>query len=212
MITIILFVSIGILFVFLLKRLVSIAIGILIFFAITFISLFIVDNYTTIDLKSFLPIAFYDDTVENPQETAEKIKDKSYEVGEGAIERITEKGNETDYRYGTETEKQKEQRLQAEQKEKEQANDDSLSLDDALNEKPKENNQLDVSKKQFIPYKDSEKILKENYKDLTEDDIEKIKTIVPNLIITIEIENKYKVWNEKKEPSGFYIEKLKEEK
>lgn len=212
MLTIILFISLGVVFILLLKKIIGIAVGIIVFFAITFISLFIIDNYTTIDLRSYIPIAFYDDTIENPKETAEKIKEKSYSVGEGAIERINEKGAETDYRYGTETEAQKEARLAKEKAEKENQENDSLDVDKALNTEPKEKTNFDTSKKQFIPYKESDKILKENYTDLTDEDIEKIKTIVPSLVITIEIEDKYKVWNEKKESSGFYIERLKEEK
>lgn len=215
MLKIILFISIAILVIFLLKRIVGVFVGIAVFLSATFIALFLLDNFTTFDFRSYISTGFYDNTIENPKETAENIKKKSYETGEGAIKRVNDVADDTDYRYGTETEKQKEARLAREKEEKEKSaienNDNSNENKFNSSNKNQEENLLyeETTKKHFIKYKELDNVLRKQYPNMLQSDIELAHAIMPNLVISYK-GKEYNFWNDKEHKDGLFIQKLKE--
>lgn len=210
MLKILLFISIAIVVIFLIKRITGFLMGMALVLALLFIAIFLVDNFTSIDMRKYIPLSSYDDTVKNPKETAEKVKDKVYETGEGAIHKVNEMGDKTDEKYGTETDSQKEKRLEAEkEKNKENTENESENSEDVTSQTKEDvENEKTKSEKTFIKYKDLNNVLEKDYKDMPESDKKLALSIVPNL--TIEYTGKeYKMWNTSDNRTGLYIKKIK---
>lgn len=186
--------------------------GMALVLALLFIAIFLVDNFTSIDMRKYITLSSYDNTVKNPKETAENVKDKVYETGEGAIHKVNEMGDKTDEKYGTETDSQKEKRLEAEKeqnKENTENESESENSEEVVSQQKEEvENEKTKTEKTFIKYKDLNTVLEKDYKDMPESDKKLALSIVPNL--TIEYTGKeYRMWNTSDNRTGLYIEKIK---
>lgn len=226
MITIAVFVALGILGVILIKRIIGGIVGITVFVVALFLSVFALDTFTPLDLRSYVPMAWYDKSVSEPEETAKELKDKAYNKGEGAIHSIADAGAEADYKYGTETEKQKAERLQKEKelaeykaKLKEETGKDGVEVgvgvaDTSVSgygeETPKTEQVVEKEEtkkgKQTINYRDVDNYVKK-HTDIPKLDQEIMRAIKPNLTIDMEGDS-YRIWNDRKNLEVFYIEKL----
>lgn len=184
----------------------------LVFISALFIALFLLDNFTTFNFRSYVPTAFYDDTVENPKDKAKEVKDKAYETGEGAIKRVKDMADETDYKYGTETKAQKEARLEKEDKkndvEKSSDTNEEIVSNSEKKKPSSEKETKDDNNKRFVTYADLDEVLEKEYPTMLVGDIELAKTLVPNLELKFN-GTEYKFWNDKSKKDGIYIEKIK---
>lgn len=224
MITIAVFVAIIVLLIIFIKRIIGGIVGITVFIVALFLSVFALDTFTPLDLRSYVPMAWYDKSVTEPEKTATELKDKAYTKGEGAIHSIADAGAEADYKYGTETEKQIAERKKREKelaefkaKQKEETSkqegyegEDTGSVS-GYGQKGKDEKDTQVKKeetkkgKQTIAYREVENYLK-SHQDIPKLDQEIMQSIKPNLTIDIEGED-YRIWNERENLKVFYIEK-----
>lgn len=174
-----------------------------VFIASLFFAIFLIDTVTMIPIRSIVSLGWYDETIENPQEVANKVGDKIKKGGEKAVDKVNEVGNEVDVKYGTADDKEW-TKVEKEDKEKKPKKDKKAKQ---KKDKPKKVKKAKQGQ-EFVKYTNVKKKLKEEYRELTDKDKDIIKSF--STIYKTKIEgDDIIVWNNKdKSDEGIYI-KLK---
>lgn len=205
MLKILLWVAIIILIALIAKR---IGHGLLVFgvmIGAIFLSIFMLDTFTTFNARNYVPIGFYDKTVDDPKEVAESLKEKvvgEVELGKGkeVVDKINGIGDTVDKKYGTEIQKDKSE--DKDEKDKSKVEDGEKET----NKEQKKHITNLVEGEKFVKYKDVKDYVKENGTKFTEKEESILTTIVPMLVMDYEGDN-YRIWNVRGE-DGVHITPL----
>lgn len=165
-----------------------------------FLSIFMLDTFTTFEVRKYIPIAFYDKTIENPKEVATGIKEQVVVVGTSSVDKVNEVGDNADIKYGTGLDESKEE--------------GTVNPRDNVKEEKKERKEkgLEKVKKEsvsgeiFIKYKDIETELETTYIGMTERDKSIVETMMPMLTIKY-VGDDYEIWNIRGD-EGIYIKRI----
>lgn len=191
---------VGILLFLLAKRIGAGVVGVGVFVGAVFLTIFMLDTFTVINVRNFVPVHFYDDTIEDPKgavtkvgeklgEAGEKSADKINGIGENAnryfeVEESKEKGDKTWVKRDEVTEKEKSSKKDAgdadEKKEKK-----GSSKKEEEPQKGKKGATASGSST-FVKYTEIDSLLQTRYKELPHEDIEILKAISPILRTKVE--------------------------
>ncbi|MCH4866691.1 hypothetical protein [Bacillus sp. 1006-3] len=165
------------------------AVGSAVLIGAIFFAIFILDTFTTLDVRRYVPIMFYDQTVKDPQGTASGVKNKVLAGGREATDEINDAGKRADEIYGLNEDKEWHK-----------------NEDEDKKQKTEENVQGKVSKK-FIKYEDAETEIDKFFSDLSAKDKDISLSMSP--IYKIKIKgDQVTVWNTGDNgEDGFYIER-----
>ncbi|MCL9628359.1 hypothetical protein [Bacillus subtilis] len=165
------------------------AVGGVVFIGALFFAIFMLDTFTTLDIRRYVPIMFYDQTVKDPQGTAAEVKNKVLAGGREAANEVNDAGKIADETYGL-------------NEDKEWHNNE----DEDKKKKTEEKTRGKVSKK-FIRYDDAENDITKYFSDLSAKDKDISLSMSP--IYKIKIRgDQVTVWNTGDSgENGFYIER-----
>ncbi|WP_416493796.1 hypothetical protein, partial [Bacillus mycoides] len=68
----------------------------MVFVGSLFFSIFMLDTFTTVNVRNYLPIGFYDKTIEDPKGAAEKVGNSIKGAGEKAVDKVNDVGDNAD--------------------------------------------------------------------------------------------------------------------
>src|SRR5690625_1534404 len=88
------------------KRIASGITMVFIFIAMVFFAVFMLDTVTTVPIRSYISLGWYDDTIEDPQGTVENVTQKITKGGKKAVDEINKVGKKVDVKYGTKDNKE----------------------------------------------------------------------------------------------------------
>lgn len=171
-----------------------------------FLSIFMLDTFTTFDTRKYISIGFYDKTVQNPTEAVGSLKEKAGESSKGIAGIINKVGERADKKYGTEivaTPKEDKKSKEVKKEKDGKSKEVKKKVKDEKERAPVENGEDGVI---FIPYKDVRKVIDEDFDGMTDRDKSIAKTLVPMLPLRYSGDN-YEIWNIRGE-DGIYLKRL----
>lgn len=185
--------------------------GVMVFVGALFFSIFMLDTFTTVNVRNYLPIGFYDKTIEDPKGTAEKVGNSLKGAGEKAVDKVNDVGDNADKYFAVE--KSKETGDKTWVKGDELVEKDGMSVDKQDIEEGKKGSKKDKKDKtalvsghkDFVKYTDVKSLLQTKYSKLPHGDIEIIKSFSPILQTKIEGEKVVVYNNTDKYEDGLYI-------
>lgn len=206
------------------KRLASGVVMFGLLLAVVFFVTFVLDSGSDFPLRQYIPLNWFDETVEDPEGKARDVGEGFKDAGEDVAGKIDETGKKLDIKYGVDSKEWVE--VEEEEREKHESNDKEDKEQGEKEEKgnKKETKQEDVkkgSKKEDNNKKDKEKKLSkkeifikyEEVKEVLEDDLSALSDTDKELIRTMT--NIYKtefegedivVWNTgDKGKEGMYV-------
>jgi len=186
------------------KRIASGITMVFIFIAMVFFAVFMLDTVTTVPIRSYISLGWYDDTIEDPQGTVENVTQKITKGGKKAVDEINKVGKKVDVKYGTKDNKEwtKEESEVTEQEEERKETDKQ-------DKKKEQSKKKDSAKKGsiiYIKYNDVKQELKSSLKDLPKEDKQIIQSMTSIYKTKIDGES-IAVWNNKdKSEDGIYVQ------
>lgn len=179
--------------------------GVGVFIAMAFFSIFMLDNFTNHDLRRYIDLRHYDQTLEDPQGKVEEIAGKGSVLGSEVVDKVDDVGATIDKEVGIErVEGSKEWGSEDKESDKDgQEVDSSETKDKKEDAKPES-----VKGTTTITYAEITKMLKNDLDYLSKQDKAIIESMSPTLKITLDGEQ-VSVTNEETE-DGYLSIKIKE--
>lgn len=165
-----------------------------------FLSIFLIDHYTSHKLRDFLDLSFYDETVEDPIGKVEELANDSLDVGGKVLEEVDKFGRDVDKDLGIERQGKawvrKEKDEPTDEKESEDVNKDK-DVDSSDKEPSIETGKI-AANQYLITYAEIPDLLASDLEGLSADDKAIIDGMTPTIKITLE-NDRILVTNEKQE-------------
>lgn len=203
MIKIAIWIAIILLLILLRDRITNAIFGGLFLVCITVFSVFMIDEFTTFELRKFgkKPMNEYDKLRDDPSGVIGGVVGEIKDYGEGVKDNVNKKGDELDGKYGTSIEGEEDKMKEKEDKEKEKeeikkGKEKSMPI-------KKGENKLGTIRE--VGYKDVPSVLSGELKNMGERDKDLVKSLVPMLELHY-VGDDYEVWNDKE---MVYIAKIK---
>lgn len=197
MLKIILWVAIiGLLFVFK-DRIAGGIVGVLTLIGAMFLAIFLWDNFTIFNVREYVAVDFYDETVENPQEKLTEVKDKIVDVGGQAVDKVNEVGEKADEKFN---ESRPQENIEGSEEVISKNGSEPVVEQNVI---PSADININTENSRFVIYGTRNADLLEYYPDLTEKDFQIIASLKNILDITYEGSNYY--FTSVKGKDGFYI-------
>lgn len=162
------------------RTLFGIAFGIL----ILFFTIFMIDNYTGQNIRNWIDISFYDNTLKDPQGTAQDIIDEATEKGKLANEKINKAGKNLDDSLGIEREGNS-GKVWSSDKETQNSDSDKETQDSGADSEKTDTNEYEF----IIAYSDIDDFINDTLSNLSKEDKELIKSFSPTVKATIKGKN-----------------------
>lgn len=156
--------------------------GVGVFIAMAFFSIFMLDNFTNHDLRRYIDLRQYDQTLADPQGKAEEIAGKGSELGSDAVDKVDAIGANIDEQVGIErVEDSKEWGTSDKDSDKEETKDPEKEESDK-DSKP----ETDIKGTSTIAYDEIPKLLKNDLDYLSKQDKAIIQSMSPTLKISLD--------------------------
>ncbi|PER55659.1 hypothetical protein CN495_07860 [Bacillus thuringiensis] len=191
---------VGILLFLLAKRIGAGVVGVGVFVGAVFLTIFMLDTFTVINVRNFVPVHFYDDTIEDPKGAVNKVGEKLGEAGEKSADKINNIGENANRYFEVEDSKEKGDKTWVKGDEVTDKENASKKLTGDAEEKkekkgsakkeeesPKEKKgTISSGSSTFVKYTEIDSLLQTRYKELPHEDTEILKSISPILRTKVE--------------------------
>lgn len=182
-------------------------VGVGVLVASLFLAIFLLDTFTMFDTRRYIPIAFYDKTIEDPQGTVQGLKEGAGTTGQSWKDRINLVGEKADEKYGTG--RGDKDGVVDEKKTEKGTGKEKEPKKEVENQKEKTNTDIkkdkDFKNTMYVTYKEAKGRLDKELPGMNERDKTLALSLVPMLPMRY-VGTEYEMWNEKGE-DGFYIKK-----
>lgn len=74
--------------------------GVIVFVSMLFLSIYLIDNFTSVDLREKFNLKHYDETLTDPSKKAEDIYNSATKKGKDVAEKVDEQGTKLDEKFG----------------------------------------------------------------------------------------------------------------
>lgn len=197
---------VGILLILLAKRIGAGIVGVSVFVGAVFFTIFMLDTFTVINVRNFIPVKFYDETVEDPKEAVSKVGKAVTKAGEKSADKINDMGENANKYFAVEESKETGDKTWVkgdEVIEKDGTSKKAKEIEDGKDEedpqkekscKAKCSDSSDAKKdsksasgsSEFVKYTEVDSLMKTRYRNLPHEDIEILKSISPVLRTKVE--------------------------
>lgn len=179
---IVIWLIVGALVLYGLKAIGRLSFGVVVLVSMLFFTIFLLDNYTLHDLRQYVDLSTYDETLEDPQGKVNEIAELAGKQGEVIVEEVDDFGNGIDNTLGIEREDNTKEWGSVSKKESKESEETKESKGDVSE---KESNVSVDSKEIIIAYTQINKTLQEELNNLSKQDKSIIESMTPSVKLTL---------------------------
>lgn len=182
--------------------------GVMVFVGVLFFSIFMLDTFTTLNLREYMSLKFYDKTVEDPVGAASEVSGKIKNAGNKAVDKINDIGKNADTYFEIESSGETGDKTWLKGSPVKQGDTESVVVEEGQSGKKKgieKKKVLKAGEEVFIAYSDVNKELKSTYYKLPNKDKEIIRSFSPILKTKIEGKNVVVFNNTDRVKDGLFI-------